>query len=128
MSQTELKVLRAHHLRELYFLYLRLAEVPTAIPPDSTPIQYPILVTDSIDDMCRECRNNGICNGKEAKRVQREDKTVAEILQIKVGAEYSAESLANIFKAKAQKQGIIPGKTYNWATSWVTLAGKFYQS
>src|SRR3989338_9057744 len=97
--------IRAHHLRNLFFDYIRQGELP-ANYREGLPLTYPISVTDSTEDaVCVKCRTYpeiNLCNG----RFRLEDQQCAEILYIEIGHEYTAEMLVKIFDSKAHELGL----------------------
>lgn len=101
----EIQVLRAKHLMNLYFDYIRDKKIPTNYSR-TRYYRYPILVTDSIDDICKHCRTYPLINFCKGPKNKNFDHKVADVLGVEIGKEYELETLLKIFESKPKEQAM----------------------
>ncbi|MBI5061162.1 MAG: hypothetical protein HZB67_02510 [Candidatus Aenigmarchaeota archaeon] len=110
----------------MYFDYVRFGVLhieylgPRAIEP--LHLELPVLVNDSIDDICRVCRPHPARNYCAGPKTREGDHEAAEILSVEIERAYDADELIKTFQAKAIKHGLNIGTFYDLET----LMEKFY--
>jgi len=126
MKQVTINELRAHHVANLLFDYVRTGSMLQSqeVSGKEYNYNYPILVTETVDDECHALFSYPAINFCRGPKMRDLDRTAASILGIDIGTEYSIDELAEIFQDKAKEKRFIIGEDYDANACWEIFYGK----
>ena len=115
MAKVFVDRLRAHHIANLYFSYIVEGELPRKESHDDVTFvfNYPLLIIDTTDAICIECKPFPAINFCRGPRTRSMDHFAAEKLEVNVGEKYNDKTLAGPFKRKAEEHGFVVGESHN---------------
>jgi len=127
-KKVRIKKLRAHHVRDVFFDYLRIGEIPEIhmrIKDYKFLLAFPLLVVNTTDDYCEKCLGYPAMNFCAGPKVREEDELDARILGLRIDKEYTKDELTRLFERNSRRTVSLQRKLRIGHYSYDDIVGRF---